>query len=445
MRRQSSRHATTIALALSACTISAPEPQTFTGNGITVSESGEISLNSNVVQTAAKCANGQMLVQMNSEWRCQDVPSSQTSTGTDTTPPPVVLNDTTIPDDLSINNGILTARANGEAVGVGTDNPAEDAVLDVTSDSKGLLLPRLSTAQRTAIVSPTAGLIVFDSDATALMIYSGTEWVRLGAKSVNCPPGYTWNDSRNDVIICGKGSDEMVKLGDFWVDRYESVVKESLDCSGMSYGTTEDDFPPTFPDNGQVTTATAALYACSIRQTLPSRYVTWFQAQQACVSAGKHLITNAEWQAAASGTVDPESTGSQTNSICNTFGGAIRVTGGAGTVPASSSSCISRFGVEDIIGNAAEWTGDWTTGGLHWSTVDGQRTQWAEAASNFDGTRGVNGRGLGSSGTYTNGVPSAVRRGGAWDDGTRSGVFNYRIDSGPFYSNSGLGFRCARR
>jgi trimeric autotransporter adhesin len=37
------------------------------------------------------------------------------------------------------------------------------AILDVTSSSKGVLVPRVSTAQRTAIVTPAKGLIVYDS------------------------------------------------------------------------------------------------------------------------------------------------------------------------------------------------------------------------------------------------------------------------------------------
>ena len=48
-------------------------------------------------------------------------------------------------------------------VGINTDNGAPDpsAMLDVKSTSKGVLLPRITKAQRDAIANPTNGLMVF--------------------------------------------------------------------------------------------------------------------------------------------------------------------------------------------------------------------------------------------------------------------------------------------
>src|SRR5262249_2320586 len=37
------------------------------------------------------------------------------------------------------------------------------------------------------------------------------------------------------------------------------------------------------------------IYAVSIAGVKPSAAITWFQAQQACLNAGKRLLTNAEW------------------------------------------------------------------------------------------------------------------------------------------------------
>lgn len=48
-------------------------------------------------------------------------------------------------------------------VGIGTSTPNPAAQLDITSTSKGLLLPRLTTAQRDAIVNPPAGLFIYNS------------------------------------------------------------------------------------------------------------------------------------------------------------------------------------------------------------------------------------------------------------------------------------------
>jgi hypothetical protein len=62
-----------------------------------------------------------------------------------------------------------------QSVGVSADGslPDNTAMLDIKSNSKGLLIPRLTTAQRTAIVSPAIGLTVFDTDTYSNWIYRG--------------------------------------------------------------------------------------------------------------------------------------------------------------------------------------------------------------------------------------------------------------------------------
>jgi hypothetical protein len=63
-------------------------------------------------------------------------------------------------------------------VGIGTTNPDASSMLDIQSDSKGLLIPRMTTAQRTAIASPASGLLVFDSDSQSFWFYGGS-WAEL--------------------------------------------------------------------------------------------------------------------------------------------------------------------------------------------------------------------------------------------------------------------------
>lgn len=53
------------------------------------------------------------------------------------------------------------------------------AILDIKSDSKGLLIPRLTTAVRTGMTSPERGLLVFDSELNGFFYYDGSEWLAL--------------------------------------------------------------------------------------------------------------------------------------------------------------------------------------------------------------------------------------------------------------------------
>jgi hypothetical protein len=62
-------------------------------------------------------------------------------------------------------------------VGINNTNPNQCAVLDVASTTQGFLPPRMTNAQRTAIVSPAVGLIVYCTDVTeGLWVYKSTGW-----------------------------------------------------------------------------------------------------------------------------------------------------------------------------------------------------------------------------------------------------------------------------
>ena len=50
------------------------------------------------------------------------------------------------------------------------------AMLDVSSTTKGALIPRMSTVQRNAIVQPATGLMVWNTTTKCLNTYLGSYW-----------------------------------------------------------------------------------------------------------------------------------------------------------------------------------------------------------------------------------------------------------------------------
>ncbi len=65
-------------------------------------------------------------------------------------------------------------------IGVGTTSPNSKSVLDLTSTTKGFLPPRMTYAEKTAILSPPAGLQIWCTDCSAtgeLQVFNGTSWV----------------------------------------------------------------------------------------------------------------------------------------------------------------------------------------------------------------------------------------------------------------------------
>ena len=61
-------------------------------------------------------------------------------------------------------------------VGIGTTIPDASSALDVTATDKGFLMPRMTTVQREAIVSPTEGLQVYDNETKSVWTFDGTVW-----------------------------------------------------------------------------------------------------------------------------------------------------------------------------------------------------------------------------------------------------------------------------
>jgi len=71
---------------------------------------------------------------------------------------------------------LLTATTYAQ-VGVGTATPDASAALDITSTTKGLLIPRMTETQRDAISPAATGLMIYQTDGTAgFYYYNGSSW-----------------------------------------------------------------------------------------------------------------------------------------------------------------------------------------------------------------------------------------------------------------------------
>lgn len=88
-------------------------------------------------------------------------------------------------------------------VGIGTLTPDASAMLDVTSTNKGLLTPRMTTAQKAAISSPAVGLLVFDTDLNGFYYYDGSSWVSLSAAGGSSNDYTGWGDYVDGTYTSG--------------------------------------------------------------------------------------------------------------------------------------------------------------------------------------------------------------------------------------------------
>lgn len=80
---------------------------------------------------------------------------------------------------LSLSLFLLIYSSLYAQVGIGTTSPDQSSILDIVSDSKGFLMPRLSTVKRDAIVLPASGLMIYNSTLNDGQVNAGTDLVPI--------------------------------------------------------------------------------------------------------------------------------------------------------------------------------------------------------------------------------------------------------------------------
>jgi formylglycine-generating enzyme required for sulfatase activity len=240
-----------------------------------------------------------------------------------------------------------------------------------------------------------------------------------------------------------KCKNDAVRVGNLCVDTYEASVWETTDAATIKRiqkGTISDASQLTGAATQRGLTAPgdygcaqdgagcADIYAVSIAGVMPSVGVTWFQAVAACRNAGKRLLTNVEWQAAAMGT--PDTGGADDGATtCNTD-----VATGATSLTGSRTGCVSDVGAFDMAGNLSEWVADWVPTSQAPCT-----TAWGTSIFGF-----ASDDQMCLAGAATNpGGPGTLVRGGDYGTETEAGPLAVRTH-GPASQASSIGFRCAR-
>jgi hypothetical protein len=248
-----------------------------------------------------------------------------------------------------------------------------------------------------------------------------------GALGAQGPAGSAPVCEGNGTGADGK-TDEMVAAGAVCIDKFEASVWSSP-TGGTEYGVGSDDMPGGCHDTGYG--CKGKIFARSVAGVPPTRFITYFQAQQALAAVGKRLPSNAEWQQAAIGTPDQGAfTGGagpdDGTTSCNTNSAVTTVNTG------SRSACVSDWGAYDMVGNLREWVADWVP-------ASATCTSWGSVNTFASDDQMCL---VGSSTTATG--PGALIRGGSYGDDTDAGSFAVNGLNQPSLSGNNVGFRGAR-
>ncbi len=111
-------------------------------------------------------------------------------------------------------------------VGIGTSTPHASAALEITDTNKGLLIPRISFANRP--IAPATGLMIYQMDADSGFYYfNGNDWKYLPQNLLN-------GDGNNGQLSYWKGNKKLTSSNQLFWDTVATKLRIGLDTSGVN-------------------------------------------------------------------------------------------------------------------------------------------------------------------------------------------------------------------
>jgi hypothetical protein len=121
-------------------------------------------------------------------------------------------------------------------------NADPSSVLDVYSTTKGMLVPRMTTDQRNAILNPAEGLLVFDVEYSSFFFHNGTGWVDLSGSGSSY-----WSENSTSGNIYLSNSEKNLGIGtDDPVSKLEVMANSGADPTATLFEIKDEFGKPIF-------------------------------------------------------------------------------------------------------------------------------------------------------------------------------------------------------
>ena len=172
--------------------------------------------------------------------------------------------------------GLCVATATAQT-GIGTTTPDVSAKLDISSTTKGLLVPRMTATERGAIATPAKGLLIYQTDGEAgFYVNTGTSsakvWTRINMD---------WTKSGNDISYTGNISTTGNLTGG-------NASTSTISGFAANVATISTGYNLTAADNGKIIQSTAAT---AISVAIPTGLPTGFNCTIVQMGAGQITFT----------------------------------------------------------------------------------------------------------------------------------------------------------
>lgn len=135
-------------------------------------------------------------------------------------------------------SGNLFSQNQNVSINNSGDPAHSSAMLDISSNSKGLLIPRMSANQRDLISSPATGLVVFVNDDDNFWYFNGSSWTVIGGSggSGATISGFSWNDASDLLEIIEDGTPWQVTIDNEADDLSDNLINDLSNVNAIPTG-----------------------------------------------------------------------------------------------------------------------------------------------------------------------------------------------------------------
>lgn len=117
------------------------------------------------------------------------------------------------------------APVQSQSVGIGTLTPDNNAILDIKSNTKGMLIPRTSTVSRLAIVNPAKGLMLYDTITGSFWFHNGVAWSEISQSgNVWGLTGNSGTNPANHFVGTADGQPLRFRVNNLWAGEIHPIT-----------------------------------------------------------------------------------------------------------------------------------------------------------------------------------------------------------------------------
>jgi len=110
---------------------------------------------------------------------------------------------------------LIAVKGYSQNVGIGTNTPHHKAKLEVADSTRGVLITRMTSAQRDTLTNKPEGLMIYNLTTHCLEFWNGSQWISTCASTAPCVAPPPPAPGSNSPVCSGTTSLFVILLSQF--------------------------------------------------------------------------------------------------------------------------------------------------------------------------------------------------------------------------------------